>query len=156
MAKKWNLIIVLIIFVFVTFSFSMATSKESAENGVGVKVALFCNYATDLDNVENVPLEWSPRWHFDTSNKGNDTHEPVINPRITVKSSLSFIRFSPDNPKVFISQPEIGLYEWNFTGYEIPVLTQEMSTAVSCLACLKSESLRIISIIRSRTGVKRG
>lgn len=119
MTKKWNTIVVMIIFVLVAFSVSTTTSQESAENRVGVKIALSYSYVTDQDSIKNVPLEWTLQWKFGIHNWRDDTHEPVINPQVTVKSSLGFIKFCPDDPDVFTAQQKLGMYTWNFGEYEI-------------------------------------
>lgn len=117
MTKKWNPIVIIIIFVFVTFSFSMTLGQKSGSNQVHAHISLDICYSTDHDTIENIPLEWiTNQWNLHIFNLSDNMHEPVINPRVTLESSLNLAGFYPDDPEIFTAQPEKGLYTWDFNG----------------------------------------
>jgi hypothetical protein len=99
--KKWKLIMFLVIFTLVLSSVSMTFGQKSGENQVFSQLSFWNHHNTLQDIVKNVPLEWESWWAFYTENRGDDTHETLINPRVTVESSLNLVRFNPDDPKFF-------------------------------------------------------
>lgn len=106
--------------MLVGFGISTAFSSEPVNNRAWAQLSHVYMYITDQDSIENVPLEWSISWMMTIVNLEDFTHEPMINPRITVKSSLNFVEFNPDDPAIFVAQPDLDLYTWDFSGHNLP------------------------------------
>lgn len=117
--NKWIVILVLIIPMLVLSSSLITFGQESNSNFVYIKFGLKKDYTTTGDSVENVPLIWHSFWLMWMGNTSDVTHEPVVNPRVTLESSLDLRSFYPDDPEFFAAQPEEGLYIWDFAGYNI-------------------------------------
>jgi hypothetical protein len=117
MMKKKESLKILMVSLLVLLSTSTVFSQEST-NKVFASVNHSVYHRLDTDNLENVPLKWNGGWHTGFNNLEDETHEVVINPKITLKSSLNFCGFYLNDPKVFTHQPA-GLYTWDFCGYTL-------------------------------------
>jgi len=59
---------------------------------------------TSEDGISNLPRIWNYDWFLILENQEDATHDPIMNPKITVESSLPFVNFVP-LPTTYIAQP---------------------------------------------------
>lgn len=116
MTNKWTTVLGLIVIVSM---FSIVPAFAQAGNLVAVELSNINFYWSNGNSIENTPLNWSHSWFTNMMNTPDNSGLPVINPRVEIKTNLNLVRFYPDDPSVFIAQPELGLYTWNFNGLEL-------------------------------------
>ena len=94
--------------------FSIVTAQNTI-NDVYVELSHGDWYSTHEDSISNVPIMWDHHWLINYVNNPDKSGLAVINPKVTLKSPLDLVRFGPD----WTTNPEPGLYVWDFTGLEM-------------------------------------
>lgn len=96
---------------------------------MGVWISYLKGSGTNQDSVENNPREYRSHWFMGINNVVDNSHQSLVNPKVTLESSLDLTEFNPINPDKTEPVPGSYLYTWDFFGEEVPELWSLMLNA---------------------------
>jgi len=97
--KTWFSVFSLVLCAILVFSsVAVVGATDGTENWAFVELRHFYQYTTSDDYISNTPQSFSPWWGVYFLNWADETHEPIVNPNVTLISDSAFSQFRAHLP----------------------------------------------------------